>query len=672
MSTVPNPLLKVTKCYIKKASYARAGDEIIPRNGCELIVGVVARISGGPRQKELSLDDQLDHAKEVIAEHYEGPVELRVVATKGKGENLERPELVVIEQQLRSRELDLLICEDIGRVVRGAEASRLCGIAVDHGSRVLAPNDCIDTNDADWETDVLSACRDHVGANAHTSKRIKQKKQNRFRKFGGATPCEIAGYHKPKDAKTYDDWRKIDTDTQVIQEGKRLLKETLNCSRVASYFNEQEFKPGPYCRRKDGKWDGKMVRRFYANTLLAGKPGRGYRHTIKHHERGKRISVPNPNGPDFIDCPHLAHLDYDELVELNELLRQKNSKLGRKKVNGVDPRFRVPRKTTVFPSQHARCYYCGFHYVRGANGIADHIMCTNSRGWQCWNSVGAPCDLAATAVMSAITKSLHELDGFDAQFKDLVGRAHWERVDVSADQWKQLETEDSKLAKEMANLIESMKVFGPTSEIKAALDDLKRRQQQLAIERRAMENITKRELQLPCCVAELREVFEKKANGLAIDSPEFGDLMRQLAPDFHIYLVRLLDGGHPMPRARVRLDLTGCVSDLALVPGMSPLLTRVVTLDLFEPPQRERIREEAVRLAIPGMHQREIAKQLPERTFQAVVQKAIALDRMMKERGLSSPYEVLSAPPTDYPKLRRHRNARYEFKPLEGYERPTI
>ena len=146
MGTVPNSLLKITKYVSKKAKYARERDEITPRNNsCELAVGVVARMSGCPRQKEASLDDQIDHAKEVVAEYYEGPVELRVVATNGKGENLERPELIVIELQLRTRELDLLICEDIGRVVRGAEAVRLCGIAVDHGTRVLAPNDCFDT-----------------------------------------------------------------------------------------------------------------------------------------------------------------------------------------------------------------------------------------------------------------------------------------------------------------------------------------------------------------------------------------------------------------------------------------------------------------------------------------------------------------------------------------------
>jgi hypothetical protein len=672
MSIVPNPILRIEKYNSTKAKYARERDEITPRNGCELVAGVVARISGGPRQKELSLDDQVDHAKEVIAEYYEGPVELGVIATKGKGEDLQRPELAVIEQQLRSHELDLLICEDVGRVVRGAEAVRLCGIAVDQGTRVLAPNDCIDTDDPDWESDILSACRDHVGHNLHTSKRIKQKKQNRFRKFGGATPCEIAGYVKPEDAKTYDDWRKIDNDTPTIREGLRILKETLNCNRVADHFNKVGFAPGPHTRTKDGKWDGRMVRRFYKNMTLAGQPGRGYRHTIKHHEKGQRISVPNPEGPDFIECPHLAHVDYDELVAVNELLRERNSKRGRKKVEGVDPRWRVPKKTTVFPSQHARCWYCGYHFVRGANGAADSIMCCNAREWHCWNSMGVPCDLAATAVMGALNDVLNELEGFDAPFRELITQVHRERVGVSADQWKQLDAEDGTVARGMANLIDAMKQFGPTPEIKAVLDDLKQRQQQLARKRRALENLTKRELQLPSSIAEIRDVYAKKANSLAIESPEFGDLMRQLAPEFHVYLVRLLDGGHPMPRARVKMDLTGCFTDLAFVPGVSPLLSRVVALNLFVPPQRERIREDAVRLAASGTPQREIASRLSEPTFQTVVQKAIALNGMMKERTLTTPYEILCEPPADYAKLRRHKNARYQFKSMDGYERPQV
>ena len=83
-----------------------------PRNGHALIAGIVARISGCQNQKDLSLEDQDDHGREVVREHYDGKVEYRLIATTGKGEWLDRPELAVIEALLRTRELDLLICED--------------------------------------------------------------------------------------------------------------------------------------------------------------------------------------------------------------------------------------------------------------------------------------------------------------------------------------------------------------------------------------------------------------------------------------------------------------------------------------------------------------------------------------------------------------------------------
>ena len=67
-------------------------------------------------------------------------------------------------------------------------------------------------------------------------------------------------------------------------------------------------------------------------------------------------------------------------------------------------------------------------------------------------------------------------------------------------------------------------------------------------------------------------LFEAKFRGLARDSPEFGDLLRQVVPEFHVYLVRLCDGGHLHPRARVRLDLAGLVADARHVPGFADAL----------------------------------------------------------------------------------------------------
>jgi hypothetical protein len=118
---------------------------------------------------------------------------------------------------------------------------------------------------------------------------------------------------KRANAKTFDDWFKLDKWTAVIREGLCRLEATLNCSRVADYFNSVGFPLGKFSRTSDGKWNGKKVRRFYKNRMLGGFPGRGYRHTVKRHEIGRRISVPNPNGPIFIERPHLAHVNIDEL-----------------------------------------------------------------------------------------------------------------------------------------------------------------------------------------------------------------------------------------------------------------------------------------------------------------------------------------------------------------------
>ena len=146
--------------------YRHSNTVVVPRNGQTLGVDIVARISGCANQKEVSLEDQEDHGKEVVTDLYSGPVDYYVIATKAKGERIDRPELGQIEARLRSCQRDVLIVEDMGRLVRGAEAVRLCGIAVDHGVRVLSPNDAIDTAEDTWEEDVLDACKEHVGHNA--------------------------------------------------------------------------------------------------------------------------------------------------------------------------------------------------------------------------------------------------------------------------------------------------------------------------------------------------------------------------------------------------------------------------------------------------------------------------------------------------------------------------
>jgi hypothetical protein len=118
--------------------------------------------------------------------------------------------------------------------------------------------------------------------------------------------------------------------------------------------------------------------------------------------------------------------------------------------------------------------------------------------------------------------------------------------------------------------------------------------------------------------------------------------------------------------------LDGIVSDAGLVPALRPLLSRMVTIDLFEPPQRERIREQAVRLAADGLGPKAITQRIPERPTTTAVQNALALQRTMEELGLTTPYVTVLQPPDDYPKLRRHKNSKYRFTRLDGYQPPSL
>ena len=342
-------------------------DELSPRNGQTLVVGIVTRISGRPKQKEVSLEDQEDNAKETIKEMFDGPVEFHVISTITPGEILDRPELEQIETHLRARTFDVFVFDDLSRLVRGGEAVRLLGVGVDNGVRSICLCDGIDTNDDTWEEDALNACSENVANNSRTSKRIKQKMMMRFKRRGVVARRLIAGYTAPTDATTYAEWEKIETATPIIERGKDILLATGNCSEVADYFNEISFPLGQY--RRNEKWDGKMVRQFYGNTLLAGRPGRGFKRTMKFHGTGRRRSVTNPDGAFLRDEPHLAHLDPEEFDALNAFLKQRNANYGRKPVDGQDPLKDVPRKRTRFPGQHARCYYCGRQFVWGGNGL---------------------------------------------------------------------------------------------------------------------------------------------------------------------------------------------------------------------------------------------------------------------------------------------------------------
>lgn len=645
-----------------------------PRNGHSLLVGGPCRISGCTNQKEASLDDQEDNAKEAIAELYAGPVEFRIIATIGKGERLDRPELELIEAAYKSGEYDVFVYDDLSRLIRGGEAVRLLGIGVDNGTRSICINDGIDTVDETWEEDALSACSENVAHNQRTSMRIKQKTMNRFKKFGATSKKRIYGYLVPDGVKSFDDWRKDLAAEAYIHEGARILRATLNGEAVADYFRKHQVPVGPYAR--NDAWNGTMVLRFYRNPLLKGMPQRGRMATVKHHGSGKRQSKKNPKGPTFYEAPHLAFFDPEEFDDLVALLAERNRHYRRKGVNGADPRVNVPRKRTRFPGQHGRCWYCGYHHVWGGNGVTENLMCSNARHRQCWNSVGYDGALFTGRLVDVIQAELYGLDGFDRQYRELIEQSGGNDRGEIARRWDRLQQDELELAKRRERFVEAIDKFGVQPMFEAKLQEIEADERKARLQRRALERVGQERLQVPESTTALRQKLEEEFVGAAHDSPEFGDLLRKLCPDVFVYLVRLCDGGGLLPRAYVRLTLDGIVPDARLVPGLDGLLRREATLDLFDIPQRERIRTDAVRWQATGLKPKAIAAQIAattgERPTATAVQNALKLQEQMIDRGLLSPWITVLEPPTDLPKLRRHRNAKYRFTPLDGYVRPPV
>lgn len=259
---------------------------------------------------------------------------------------------------------------------------------------------------------MIGACGDHVGHNAHTSKRLKRRLLQRFKRSGGCVPREVYGYVKPPGCAAYDDLQRDPAATPVYREWFRRLLAKPNCSAVADWLNAQGVPPGPYARK--GRWDGKMVRRLTRNTLLIGMPARGFRRTVKVHEHGRWVSVPNSNGPTFREqpYPHLAHVDADLFDAVNARLDEANAKSGRKPgADGLDPLYRVPRGRSRCPGRHAVCWYCGREYVWGGNGVAGHLMCGGAREWQCWNSIGFDGPRAARLIARELAAAIAAVDG---------------------------------------------------------------------------------------------------------------------------------------------------------------------------------------------------------------------------------------------------------------------
>jgi DNA invertase Pin-like site-specific DNA recombinase len=631
---------------------------LTPRNGATLKVLGIARIST-EHQDVLSLADQEALYRRWLAEHTPLPFHLNMIAGRGSGECLDREEARRARAEVETGSYDLVIAEDLGRIFRRAHSQLFCELCEDYETRLVAINDHVDTGQDGWRVLAGFASMRHELYNADTAKRIRRSLRNRFLQ-GGVVQTTVFGFIKPPGAKTDAELQKDPAAQPIYDEMFRRLEEGANYSEIADWLEEQKVPLPPYAR--SSRWTCSLVTQLIHNPILKGLRVRNKKMSKRVNQTGRRKSVTAPASERLErHCPHLAFIEparYDRLIQA---LDQRNARYRRKGVAGVDPRKNVPKKRTIWPGQHIDCGICGRGYVDGGNGQKDHLMCRGAHAYQCWNALTVDGPLAAHQLSTAIRNEIAALPEFDPMLLQLV-QEEWRRgQELQGSQQQELVRRQAATERELQNILAAVRTAGHSSTLLGELDRLEKQQAQLAWERQQLERLPKDSLPLPS-MAQIKAMAFEAFDRLAVTSPEFGRLLRRLIPRIVVLPYRLCDGGHPVLRAHLTLQL---VSLLPTAPGLERLagaLQQSLVVDLFEEPQRLAYRIPVLELTANALGQRDIAWELG--ITQPAVQRAVALGRRMAALGITDPYLPLTAPPDDYERLRRHKHPRYRFEPL--------
>jgi site-specific DNA recombinase len=371
---------------------------LAPNSGSILKAILVCRISK-VSQDERSLNDQENLLRQWLRDHYDGPIDIRVISGQGSGECLLRREALQLEEAVAEGRVDLVLAEDLGRVYRRLHALIFCETCEDVGTRVFALNDGLDTAQENWRMCGMFAAMRHEAYNQDTAKRIRRTLRNRFQQ-GGVVQTHIYGYIKPPGAKHDSELQKGPAAEPIYDRWFQILEDGGTYSDVADWLNEQRIPLGPWCRSSE--WTCRMVGRITRNPLLKGVRERNRRMAKRVNKSGRHKSVAAP--PEELlerHCPHLAFIEPARYDRVLRKLSVQNARCRRKKVDGVDPCLGVPKKRTRWPGQHLTCGVCGGLLVYGAHGQKEHLMCTASRDYRCWMTVSVNGPLARKKLTEA-------------------------------------------------------------------------------------------------------------------------------------------------------------------------------------------------------------------------------------------------------------------------------
>lgn len=637
--------------------------QMVPKNGQFFRIILVCRVSDPrPGKQDIrSVDDQEAMLRTKICLYIgDQRFEVIVISGSGGGENLNRPEFKKLERLVETGDYDLVLAEDLSRILRRVLVVYFGELCVDTDTRLVALGDNVDTYEEGWLDMAIMCGWQHEKANRTTRKRI-DRSNNRF-KEGGWAAFNTAGVIKPPDAKSDLDWYKDPEWEPIYAEWFRRLDEGQSYTEIADWLNEIGAKPGPFCRLK--VWDCRMVSRQTHNIMLKGWRYRHRRESVRNRDGVYRTRDAAPEKLETRPVPHLAFFEEEYYDRIVADVDRRNACYKRGK-EGTDPLVARPKKRTRFPGQITFCGVCGRPFVFGGHGQTDRLMCTGARDHKCWNGVTADSRLTSERVLAAVLDALQSLPEFDSQFLALVNQEANETDAKRANDIAKCKKRVAQLESEFNNLTEGFRNGKKSPRRQAKLDETEAELDKEEDRLKSLHAVPSDAVVVPE-VSELRSLVHDVISDLPIDGWEFCREMRKLVPRIVVFPYQLVDGGKVELRARFKLNLAGMLADERLREVLSGLLEHVIEIDLFRPPQRAALLEEIFELR-KTMTERAVAAKL-KLTITAT-QRAASLRRKMMAQALTDPWIAITEPSDNLGKLKRHKHKRYKFDPLPDPDR---
>lgn len=635
---------------------------LAPRDGRVLRILLPSRVSDlrPGKQSEQSLDDQQDIQRRWLNERTELPVEETVIAGSGSGENLSRQEYLQLLALIESRQFDLVLVEDLGRIVRRAHAFFVCELCEDHGTRLIAINNYgVDTALENWRDAAFFAAYCYERENADKSRRIKERLRARFL-AGGALPDEIYGYIRPVGAK-HDSEMSRDPDAEAIyKEWFRMLDEDdASFADVARWLNKKGIATSPHS--SETEWDGRLVGRHTYNTILKGQRRHNDRKTKRLNNPGKYISIKaEPSDLLVREVPHLAFFSeayYDRVVAK---VMRRNAPYCSVNPDKPDPRKGKPKKATRCPGQMCYCGICGRLFVWGGNGQTDRLMCNGAREHRCWNGITFDGVLAAHLLSEAVLGAIDEMEDFDPtaidRLQDDAKQADVKRLEQIQDIGKRIEVIEGKIDNAEKAILDGY----DGQRLPMALQNLEYEHATLLAELDKLNALSANVPLLPT-TEKLKSRARRMFDGIPVGTYEFGQKLKVVVPRIVVFPYRYCAGNSLVLRAKFRIQLANLVSDPRQRSAMMESLESKVTLDLFDSPQPVVFRER-IMAARASMTEKQAADQYGITVTAA--QYAARLHRKMERLRLNDAYVPLFAPPDDIHKFCRHKHIAFRFEPL--------